>query len=76
MNLDEVVEEARRVSQEYGKVIERQRVIAILNYCMKQTKSAEANAMLLIVKDTVLENEESPINVTEDRNSIKEVKKE
>ena len=34
MDLDEVIDEARRVNYELGRVTERQRVIGIINHCL------------------------------------------
>lgn len=61
MNLDEAVEEARRVSEKFGKVKERARVVRILNYCLKQIKEKKVDKnkkiekMLQTIKGLILE---------------------
>ena len=56
-NLDDAFEETRRVNCELGKVLERNRIIEIIDYCRKQTNSTEGNAMLLVVRESILDSQ-------------------
>lgn len=61
MDLDSVFKETVRVNRRLGVVIERSRTIAIIDYCIKQNTGLNANEILSVVMESILNDDDNAL---------------